>query len=66
MHWDCTEGLEVGQTRGNCRVVWEPDSRYKECSRSVGFLVTEVNEDLGCDGILLLVFQGEVEDSWEL
>lgn len=42
------------------------DSGYKECSRSDGFLGTEVNEDLGSDGILLLAFQGEVENSWEL
>lgn len=42
------------------------DSGYKECSRSDGFLVTEVNEDLGSDGILLMAFQGQVENSWEL
>lgn len=42
------------------------DSGYKECSTSDGFLVTEVNEELGSDGILLMAFQGEVENSWEL
>lgn len=39
----CMEELEIGSDKG----VWESDSKEKECSGSVEFLVTEVNKDLG-------------------
>ena len=58
--------LRLGQTRGKCRAIWESDSRGKECSESVEFLVTEVNEDSGYGGILLSVFQEEVGNSGKL
>ena len=46
-----------------CVVVGAWDSGQKESSRIVAFLVTKLNEGTGYDGILLLVFQGDVDNS---
>ena len=60
---EAARSLRLGQTRGKCRAVWEWDSGQKESSRIVAFLVTKLNEGTGYDGILLLVFQGDVDNS---
>lgn len=61
--WEAVRSLRLGQTRGKRRAVCEWDSGQKESSKSVAFLVTKLKEGTGYDGILLFVFQGEVDNS---